>query len=587
MVSILKNPQLVLLNIEKIKSFKSNRRFLAADFNMDNWESLAPYIERLLNEEILSSNDFKEWLLKWSELEGVISEDVAWRYINMTIDTSNKSFAEKYSNFVENISPFLQKEGHKINEKIASCPFIDQENPTAFEVYKRGIITAIELFNEENIALKTKEQLLEKEYGEIAGKMSIEYDGKELTMPIAATYLKNTNRQIRQTVWETMSERRLNDAKKLDCLLSDMINLRHQIAINTGFKNYRDYKFKALNRFDYTPKDCFNFHKSCKEHVIPLVQPLLEYRKNKLELDTLKPWDLSIDIEGKKALKVYQKEDEFIEKGIACFNEIDPYFGECLNTMKELGYLDLFSRKNKAPGGYNYPLNEIGIPFIFMNAAGTVGDLTTLVHEGGHAIHSFITRSMPMVAYRSAPMEVSEVASMAMELISMDYWHHFFPNIIDLKRAKVYQLERVISVLPWIAQVDEFQHFLYENPKHSHIERKEYWDKLNKEYSSGLIDQNENKKYSPYTWQKQLHIFEVPFYYIEYGIAQLGAIGLWMQFKKDKNKGISNYKKMLSLGNTRTIPELYKAAELEFDFSSKSIRSLCQFVESEIQELLD
>lgn len=576
-----------MLDINKIKSYKIKRAFIDKSFEITSWDSIRPYIDDLINENFDSNKAFEAWLMRWSELDGIISQDIAWRYINMTIDTSSETYKNHYSDFVENISPKLQKAENELNKKASKAPFKDTKNGAAYLVFLRNIKSSIALFREDNIPLKTEEQLLEKKYGEIAGKMCVILDGKELTMPIAASYLKDTNRNLRKKVWELVNERRYEDHIVLDTLLSKMIKIRNRVALNAGFKNYRDYKFKALHRFDYSPIDCFRFHDSCKTIVLPLVNKLLSYRKEKLSLKELKPWDLSVDIEGKKGLKAYNNEDAFIESCIDCFSHIDPYFGECLSVMQELGYLDLFSRKNKAPGGYNYPLEEVGVPFIFMNAAGTIGDITTLVHEGGHAVHSFLTRDIPMVPYRSAPMEVSEVASMAMELISMEHWEYFFPKKEELKRAKIYQLERVIDVLPWIAQVDEFQHFIYENPEHSIYERKNKWLELCRSYSTGIVDQKENHKYQAYSWQKQLHIFEVPFYYIEYGIAQLGAIGLWMQYKQNPKEAIENYKKMLKNGNTKTIPELYKSAGLKFDFSPDYIKTLFVFVNDELLKLLD
>ena len=405
-------------------------------------------------------------------------------------------------------------------------------------------------------------------------------------MPQAAGFLKDTDRKVRKDVWGLVSERRYKDSEKLDNLMSELVKLRHEIAKNAGFKNYRDYKFKELKRFDYDHNDCLNLHESCKKLIVPLIEQLNEFRKEKLGVDALYPWDLSVDIEGKSPLKAFEEQDTFIENAIACFDEIDSYFGSCLKTMKTLGYLDLFSRKGKAPGGYNYPLNEIGVPFIFMNAAGNIDDITTLVHEGGHAIHSFLTRDISMVPFRSAPMEVSEVASMAMELISMEHWHHFFPLKEDLRRAKIYQLERVLSVLPWIAQVDAFQHWVYINHNHTEKDRKDIWLSLNNDFSAKNIERSGIEKYTAVSWQKQLHIYEVPFYYIEYGIAQLGAIGLWKQYKDNSKKALKNYKKMLQLGNSNTIPELYKAAGLEFDFSSSHIEGLCDFVKKELDEIL-
>ena len=575
-----------MIQIEELKQFKQKRQFVPKNFKVKSWPTLKCFFDRLLDAEFESKDSFENWMKQWTELEGIIDEDLAWRYIKMTTDTTNENYEKSYSDFIQNIDPEYQKSCNAVFKKISASPVPININTKDYTVYLRNVRSSIEIFEEKNIPLNTKEQLLEKEYGEIAGGMMVIYNDQEYTMPQAANFLKKTDRSIRKDVWLLMNERRHNDKDKLDDLLTDLIGLRHNISINAGFENYRDYKFKALKRFDYDHKDCLLFHESCKTLVIPLIEQLNEYRKEKLGINELFPWDLSIDIEGKEALRSFEKENTFIDKAIACFNEIDPFFGSCLSTMRDLGYLDLFSRKGKAPGGYNYPLNEIGVPFIFMNAAGSIDDITTLVHEGGHVIHSFLTRDIPIVPFRGAPMEVSEVASMAMELISMEHWHHFFPEKKDLRRAKIYQLERVLSVLPWIAQVDAFQHWLYLNHTHSFEERKEKWIALNYSFSPKNTNRDSTEKYAAFSWQKQLHIYEVPFYYIEYGIAQLGAIGLWKQYKENSEKALMNYKKMLKLGNRETIPNLYKAAGLEFDFSADHIRGLCAFVKNELEKIL-
>jgi oligoendopeptidase F len=254
--------------------------------------------------------------------------------------------------------------------------------------------------------------------------------------------------------------------------------------------------------------------------------------------------------------------------------------------MNEMKRFDLDSRKGKAPGGYNCPLAETGAPFIFMNAAGQMSDVTTMVHEGGHAVHSFLAHPLELSSFKEYPMEIAEVASMAMELFSMEYWNVFFDNADDLRRAKEHQLERVITIFPWIATIDKFQHWIYENPGHSLTERAEQWFQILNEFTSSAINFSDLQHYRRYSWQRQLHLFEVPFYYIEYGIAQLGAIGLWMKFKENKDAALNHYMQSLSLGGTKTLPDLYKCADIEFNFSSDYIRKLMRFVKQEMDGLV-
>ena len=284
--------------------------------------------------------------------------------------------------------------------------------------------------------------------------------------------------------------------------------------------------------------------------------------------------------------KVLAKGTELLEKSINCFTEIDPYFGMVLNTLKTKGYTDLDSRIGKAPGGYKYPLYESGVPFIFMNATGSLRDVITMVHEGGHAIHSFLSHPLELSAFKEYPMEIAEVASMAMELFSMDHWEVFFNTPEDLKRAKEHQLERVITIFPWIATIDKFQQWIYENPYHNVQERADMWMQILKEFSSSALNFSGLENYRQFGWQRQLHLFEVPFYYIEYGIAQLGAIGLWSKFKQEKDAALDSYMLSLSKGGTLTLPELYKTAGIEFNFSPEYIQKLMDFVKNELTAVI-
>jgi oligoendopeptidase F len=357
------------------------------------------------------------------------------------------------------------------------------------------------------------------------------------------------------------------------------------VALNAGFENYRDYKFQDLGRFDYNKEDCYRFHDAVKEYVLPLVNKINEKKRIKLGLDTLRPWDMDAEPAGTEPLRPFANDEELVAKAIACFDRLRPFFGDCLRTMKAMGRFDLGSRKGKAPGGYNCPLAETGAPFIFMNAAGQMSDLTTMVHEGGHAIHSFLAHPLELTAFKEYPMEIAEVASMTMELFSMDHWDLFFSDKNDLARAREHQLERVITIFPWIATIDKFQHWVYENPGHDLEARTAKWMEILAEFSSGAIDWSGLEYYRQIGWQRQLHLFEVPFYYIEYGIAQLGAIGGWKQYKENKENALNNYIAALSLGGTRTLPELYEAAHLKFDFSKDHIKQLMYFVSTEMEKI--
>lgn len=564
---------------------KLPRHFLPADFAITNWEGLEPYFRNLDERVINSLPDLEQWLKDASELEAVISEDACWRQIKMTCDTENKELEEAFTFFMMEIQPKIQPYSDKLNKKLVDSPFTKELDQKKYFTYLRNVRKNIELFRVANIPLQAELSVMQQQFGVISGKMTVEMNGQEYTLQQAAKFLEDPDRNIREDVYHKINGRRLQDKKELNNLFSSLLKKRHQVALNTGFENFRDYRFAELGRFDYSKEDCYQFHEAVKLHVMPLVNQIYEIKKKKLGLDTLRPWDVEAEPAGIQPLRPFKNGGELTEKTIACFDELKPFFGDCLRKMKTMGHLDLESRKGKAPGGYNCPLAESGAPFIFMNAAGQLDDVTTMVHEGGHAIHSFLAHELELTGFKEYPTEIAEVASMAMELFSMNHWYVFFDDKEELKRAKEQQLERVITIFPWIATIDKFQHWIYENPNHTEEERATQWVSILEEFSSAVIDFSGLDEYRKFAWQRQLHLFEVPFYYIEYGIAQLGAIGLWQQYKQDSEAAIKNYITALKLGGTKTLPELFKAAGLQFDLSPAHIQQLMLFVKQELDNL--
>lgn len=568
-----------------MKIQKSPRKFIQDNLKIDSWDTIKSYYEDLVQRKINSPSEFKKWLEDRSELDAVIEEDAAWRYIKMTIDTTKDELTKDYTFFVSQIQPHIAPFEDQLNQKFIACEFSNPENKElGFSIYHRSVLSALKLFKQENIDLEAKVNELSQEFGSISGAQAIEVDGKKVTMQKASLYLKDTDETIRKSVFEKMVERRAEDDTKLNDLFSELIQLRHQIAVNAGFKSFRDYKFEALGRFDYTKEDCFDFHSAIKTEIVPLVKQLQQEKLTKFGKDTFKPWDLDVDPDGLKPLKPFEDGQQMLDGTISLLNKIDPYFGECISTMAEMKYLDLDSKEGKAPGGYNYPLYEIGVPFIFMNAVGAQRDLVTMVHESGHAVHSFLSRDLNITAYKNVPSEVAELASMSMELLSMEEWTAFY-SPEDLKRAKKDQLETILKILPWIATIDEFQHWIYENPTHTVEERYAYWNKLGADYGTGLTDWTGYENSRSTAWQRQMHLFEVPFYYIEYGFAQLGALGVWKNSLTDFPKAIENYKEALKLGYTKSIPEIYETAGVKFDFSQKYLHELANFVKTELEKL--
>ncbi len=561
------------------------RRFLPEDLVIDSWEKLEPYFEDLKVREIDSKESLDKWLKDRSELEAVLEEDAGWRYIKMTIDTADKDLSEAYSFFVSEIHPRTAPYDDEYNKKFVGSEFARSLTGADYDIYKRAIQKEIELFREANIELAAKATQESQKYGAITGAQTVELNGETLTMQQASKELKSTDRDHRKQVFEKMIHRRLKDTQALDELFANLKSLRHQMALNAGFENFRDYKFESMGRFDYTVQDCFDFHESIANEIVPIIRGFQQERKDALGYEVLKPYDMEVDPHGKDPLKPFQSGEELLEKSIKMFYKIHPYFGQCLETMKEMGHLDLVSKQGKAPGGYNYPLYEVGVPFIFMNAVGTQRDLITMVHEGGHAVHSFLSRELELTAFKSLPSEVAELASMSMELISMDFWDTFYQDEAELKRAKKDQLETLLKILPWVAIVDKFQHWLYTNPDHTVEQRRKQWVEINDSLSGGLVDWAGYEDSRENSWHRQLHIFEVPFYYIEYGMAQLGAIAVWRNYKQNPEKALNQYMAALRLGYTKSIPEIYETAGIKFDFSQSYVKELADFVRTELEEL--
>ena len=564
---------------------KLAHHYLPKDFVLTDWASLEPYFKELSDRPIEDALGLEKWLKDLSELEAFVSEDACWRQIKMTCDTTDKSLEEAFNFFCMEIQPKMQPYADALNKKLMACPFTQSLDKDTYFTYLRAVQKSIDLFRTENIAIQAELSVMQQQYGAIAGKMTITHEGQEYTLQQAAQFLESEDRSIRESVYRKIQERRLEDKIAMHDLFSSLIQKRHQVAVNAGFENYRDYKFVELGRFDYTKEDCYQFHEAVKLHVLPLIDKIYARKKQKLGLEVLKPWDTEAEPAGTKPLRPFTDGKDLYEKSVACFEQLHPFFADCLKKMNALKHFDLESRKGKAPGGYNCPLAESGAPFIFMNAAGQMSDVTTMVHEGGHAIHSFLSHHLSLSAFKEYPMEIAEVASMSMELFSMDHWQSFFDNEADLNRAKEHQLERTITIFPWIAIIDKFQHWVYEHPAHTIEERTQTWTSILNEFSTGSIDYTGLDEFRAIGWQRQLHLFEVPFYYIEYGIAQLGAIGMWMQYQQNPSAALENYMNTLALGGTKTLPELYQTAGIEFNFSPNYVKNLMDFTNAQLEKL--
>lgn len=561
-----------------------NRKFVPINFKADSATDVAAIYESLVNEKIENTADaLRSWILRWSEVDSVLSEVSCRRYVKMTCNTADQVAAKAYSDFVENISPVQQKYSDLLNKKLVAHPALDALKPE-FECFFKNVQVSLELFNEKNIPLETKEQIEIQDYQKITGAMSVEYDGETRTLQQMNKYLELADRAKREDAFRTIWNRRLQDSEKLDEAYTKMFNLRNEIARNAGCKDFIEYIFKAKGRFDYSPADCKMFHESIEKLILPIQRKIYAKRKELMKLDTLRPWDINVDPLNRDPLKPFKNGSELIEKCDRIFEGLNRKAGAWARQMQAEGLIDPESRLGKAPGGYQIGFDETRLPFIFMNAAGTDRDIYTLLHESGHSFHQFAMAKQPIVAYRDIMAEFAEVASMSMELIGQSGIGQFYPNPADAARSRQNSLEDVIWLFPWVASIDSFQHELYARPNHTVKDRHDIWLSIMDRFDTG-IDYTGLEDVRSNFWQKQLHLFECPFYYVEYGIAQLGALQVWANFKRDPEKAFDMLFKAEALGSSRPLPELFSTAGINFDFSPRTIEPLMQLVCDELDKI--
>jgi oligoendopeptidase F len=571
--------------------------FVPAVLDGTKWENIEPLLTKLIEREVNSKDELEQWLLDRSELEAAIGESGANTYIDMTCDTGSEEKQAAYTSFITNVVPKVKPASFELDKKMkALC---EQYGLTGgrHEVLFRDTAADVDLFRQENVSIETELAQLDQEYDKICGAMTVEHDGEEKTMPMMGRYFESADRGVREDAWRKVAKRRLDDQERISAIYDEMVEKRHTVAQNAGFDRYTGYAFKSKHRFDYTPAMCEAFHDAIEKHVMPFVGRLDATRKEKLGLEALRPWDLAVDPFNRAPLEPFKGGVDLVSKTQKVFDALSPelskFFasmGDGSNTQgtADGAMLDLDSRKGKAPGGYLYFRDRSKLPFIFMNAAGQHRDVETMVHEAGHAFHAMYCTDEPYVWYRSSPMEYAEVASMTMELLTMPYWDAYYPTEEDANRARRKQLEGSISLLPWIATIDAFQHWVYANPTHSREERAQAWLALEKRFGTqghvvnwdGLEDEQK------FVWQRQGHLFGVPFYYVEYGIAQLGALGIYLiSLEQGEAAALEAYRKSLMLGGSVPLPKLFEAAGLPFDFGDATVGRLVERVQAELDKL--
>ena len=561
------------------------RKFVPQQLDLGDWKQIAPLFDQLetRSQELKSQAELERWLLDWSELSAALDEESSRRYIAMTCHTDNAEAEQAYFHFVEKIDPELKPRQFKLSQLYVAHPLREKLPKARYEVFDRDTKLHVELFRLESVALETEEAKLSQQYQKLSGSLTVQFRGEEKTLVQMGRYLEETDRSLRQEAWELVANRRLQEAEKFEDIFDKLVQLREQIAKNAGFSNYRDYAFRKLGRFDYTPEDCIRFHEAVEKEIMPVARELQAQRRSQLGVDTLRPWDSAVDPLNRPPLRPFEKVEQMTDRAQKIFDNLDRDLAEGFRRMQDLRLLDLSNRKGKAPGGYQSTLTEARVPFIFMNAVGLQRDVETILHEAGHAFHALATREEDLYPYRGAPIEFCEVASMSMELLGNKYLEEFY-STPDANRARRTHLEGVMNIFPWIATVDAFQHWIYTHPGHTREQRKTAWLDLMDRFG-GDVDWRGYEEIRANLWHRQLHIFIHAFYYIEYGIAQLGALQVWANSKRNQTAALNDYKRALKLGGSRPLPELFQSAGCQFEFSRKTIAPLAKTVREELAKL--
>jgi oligoendopeptidase F len=559
------------------KEFK--RRFVPEDLDLASWPELEALFKGLESRRFRSSDGLERWLLDMSELLSCIYEEGTRLYIAMTSQTDDKDRERAYLEFIRNIRPRVRLATLRLMKKYLRSGARGHLPGDRYFVLDRSFANRVDIFRRKNLALEVREAKLAQRYQKIMGGMTVRFEGKEQTLQQMARYLEEPDRNLRQKAWEKVVKRRLKDRDRIDDIFEKLFRIRNDIAQNANLPGFRDYAFRDYERFDYTVADCEGFQQAVENVVVPEFRALQEERRERLGVDSLRPWDLNADPGGRPPLRPFRDAGELVERTRNIFSKLDGELGSKFSMMSEESLLELESRKGKAPGGYSASLEDRRVPFIFMNAAGMDRDVYILLHESGHSFHTLACRDEPLIQYRHSPLEFAEVASMGMELLAGQFIDEFYSEE-DARRSWRDHLEGIVNILPWIATIDAFQHWLYTHPEHTREDRRDAWLQL-KDRFGGIEDYEGYEDALTFQWHRQLHIFIHPFYYIEYGIAQLGALELWQLARKDKEKALENYKKALALGGSKPLPELFKAAGLNLDFSEKRIAALVEDVMAE------
>ena len=549
-----------------------------------SWPEIEPYFTELAVFRLKHEN-VQEWLAGWSRLRELVEETRNRLSVATTLNTADEQAERRYHTFLQEIFERAEAADQTLKTGLLDSGL----EPENFEVPLRNLRAEAALFREANLPLLTEERKLVTEHDKLVGAQTVEWEGREVTLPQLLPELQNPDREVRERVWRLAAGRQLADREAINVRWAKFLELRRQLAANADCPDFRTFRWRQLLRFEYSPADCARFQRAIEAEVVPAAARIYEKRRRRLGLEILRPWDLEVDSLGRPALRPYEAVAELEGRAAAIFRRVDPELGAHFDRMRAENLLDLDNRKNKAPGGYCTTFPRVRRPFIFMNAVGVHDDVQTLLHEAGHAFHVFETRRLPYLQQLEVGMEMAEVASMGMELLAAPYLPeeeggYYTPG--DAARARVQHLEGLLQFWPYMAVVDAFQHWVYENHEAafepSNCDAK--WAELWQRFMIG-VDWDGLEQEMRTGWQRKLHIHQDPLYYVEYGLAQLGAVQIWRNSLRNHARAVARYRRALSLGGTAPLPQLYRAAGARFAFDAQTLREAVSLIKGTIEDL--
>jgi len=557
-------------------------KFAGPGVDAGSLASLEPLFQDLAERQLRTAADLERWMLDESELLSRISAEQARRYVAMTRHTDDEAAKARYLAMEQQVMPGVKVLADSLDKKFLACPALGALDPVRYQVVIRRRRTQSEIFRAENTELQRQEAELQTRQQALLGSISVEFDGKKLTLQQLGPYYESQDRAVRESAFRAALAAREQRWPELEEIYDHLIALRTAIARHAGFPTFTPYRFLELGRYDYTETDCRMFHDAIAQCVVPAVRELDRSRAGRLGLSKLRPWDLEVDPDGRPPLRPFATEPELIALARSIFTAVDPRFAGEFDELVRRDLLDLMSRQGKAPGGYQYQLEDERVPFIFANGVGVHHDVQTLLHEGGHAFHSLLCRHHDLLAFRDYPIEIAETASMSMELLGLQHLGSVYAKE-DAARAYRQHLEGVLRTLTWIASIDALQHWVYGRPAHTRDERRTAWLDIRRRFG-GEVDWTGLEEAQAMQWIGQTHLFQHAFYYVEYGIAQIGALQVWSNYRRDPARAVEAYRRALAMGGTRPLPELFAAAGVKFDLSAAMLGRLVDDVMRQLRK---